>query len=86
MLPAARPDGQAVGLLLIYAMAGMALSQVMSIASVGHLGVATASFHIDTAPLYVMLIMVALGGSWSWPQAIGAAIVGLGVVLAQRYP
>ena len=64
--------------------AGMALSQVMWIASVGHLGVAVAAFHINVAPFYVMLLMIALGGSWSWPQAIGAAIVAFGVLLSQE--
>jgi hypothetical protein len=32
----------------------------------------------------VMLILLTLGGNWSWPQAVGAAIVGSGVILAQR--
>lgn len=27
--------------------------------------------HINVAPFYVMLILVALGQTWSWPQAIG---------------
>lgn len=35
-------------------------------------------------PFYVMLILVALGGDWSWLRAIGAAVVALGVLLAQR--
>jgi hypothetical protein len=30
-----------------------------------------------------MLIMLALGGSWNWTQAAGAAIVILGVLVAQ---
>ena len=33
---------------------------------------------------YVMLIMVAFGGSWDWDQALGATILMLGVVVAQR--
>ncbi|WP_291837882.1 hypothetical protein [Limimaricola sp.] len=45
---------------------------------------AVAAFHINIAPFYVMMILLALGGVWNWPQAIGAAIVALGVVLAQR--
>jgi drug/metabolite transporter (DMT)-like permease len=73
-----------LGLLAIYAVGGMALSQFLWIAAVGQLGVAVAAFHINIAPLYVMLILLALGGVWSWPQVIGAAIVALGVVLAQR--
>ncbi len=73
-----------LGLLAIYACAAMALSQVMFIASVGHLGVAVASFHINTAPFYVMLIMLALGGGWDWMRALGAGVVAIGVVIAQR--
>ena len=62
----------------------MALSQVMWVASVGRLGVAVASFHINVAPFYVMLLMLALGAGWNWTQALGGAIVVLGVVVAQR--
>jgi len=84
VLPAAALDGAQVSNLLIYALAGMALSQAMWIAAVGRLGVAMASFHLNVAPFYVMLILLALGAAWSWPQAIGALIVGCGVVIAQR--
>ena len=30
-----------------------------------------------------MLMLFALGGSWSWTQALAAAIVGVGVLVAQ---
>ena len=82
--PSAAMDRHQAGLLAIYALAGMALSQVMWIASVGRLGVAVASFHINVAPFYVMLYLLALGGGWDWQAALGAAIVAAGVVLAQR--
>ena len=72
------------GLLAVYGIGGMAISQYFWIASVDRLGIGLASFHINVAPFYVMLILIGLGGVWSWPQAIGAAIVGLGVVVAQR--
>lgn len=84
VLPRVRVTPDQFGLLMIYALAGMALSQVMWIASVGRLGVAVASFHINVAPFYVMLLMLALGGGWNWTQLAGAAIVALGVVLSQR--
>ena len=84
VLPETRIDRQQIGLLAIYALAGMALSQVMWIASVGRLGIAVASFHINVAPFYVMLYLLALGGGWDWQAALGAAIVAAGVVLAQR--
>jgi drug/metabolite transporter (DMT)-like permease len=75
---------QTLGLLAVYGIGGMAISQFLWIASVDRLGIALASFHTNVAPFYVMLILLALGGAWSWPQAIGAAIVALGVVVAQR--
>lgn len=73
-----------IGLLAIYGTGAMAISQFLWIAAVARMGVSMASFHINIAPFYVMVLMLALGGGWSWPQAIGAAIVGLGVVVAQR--
>mgnify|MGYP004525429209 CR=1 FL=1 len=73
-----------VGLFAVYGVAGMAVSQVLFVAAVRHIGIALASFHINAAPFYVMLLMAALGGGWSWTQAGGAAVVVLGVVVAQR--
>ncbi len=69
--------------LAVYAVAGMALSQILFIASVARLGIALSSFHINIAPFYVMLIMLALGGVWDWRAALGAAVVGIGVLLSQ---
>lgn len=34
--------------------------------------------------LLVMLILVMLGGDWSWMQAAGAVVLAAGVILAQR--
>ena len=79
-------DLEQFGMLAIYAVVAMSVSQVMFIGAVDKLGVAVATFHINTAPFYVMVIMVLLGSSWDWMQAIGAAIVGLGVVAAQLQP
>jgi drug/metabolite transporter (DMT)-like permease len=62
----------------------MAVSQMLFVRAVERIGVALASFHLNMAPFYVMLILLALGGGWSWIQALGAAIVLGGVVLAQR--
>jgi drug/metabolite transporter (DMT)-like permease len=78
------PTAQDWAMIAIYGLGALAISQVLWIASVERLGVAVASFHINVAPFYVMLILLAAGGAWSWPQAIGAAIVALGVVFAQR--
>lgn len=70
--------------LMVYACIGMAFSQVLWLASVSRLGVALASFHMNLTPFYVMLIMAGLGAGWHWPQAYGAVLVGLGVLIAQR--
>jgi len=75
-----------LGLLSIYAVAAMALSQILFMASVARLGIALSSFHINIAPFYVMLILIALGGAWDWRAAAGAAIVGLGVLISQSRP
>lgn len=83
VLPRAAVDVQQMGMLAIYALLSMGLSQVLFIASVGRLGVALASFHINTAPFYVMLIMLVLGEDWNWTRALGAGIVAIAVVLAQ---
>lgn len=83
VMPRAAVDAQQVGMLVIYALIAMGLSQVLFIASVGKLGVALASFHINIAPFYVMLIMLVLGDDWNWTRALGAGVVALAVVLAQ---
>ncbi len=73
-----------LGLLAIYAGISMALSQVLFLGAVGRMGVALTCFHINVAPFYVMLLMLALGGIWDWNAALGALVVAIGVVLAQR--
>lgn len=81
--PAAPVDAAQIQMMLIYALAAVALSQALWVASVERLGVALASFHINLSPFYVMVLMLALGAGWHWPQAFGAAIVGIGVVISQ---
>ncbi|WP_254444877.1 DMT family transporter [Ruegeria atlantica] len=82
-MPATAFDMQQAGMLVIYALISMGLSQVFFIASVGRLGVALSSFHINIAPFYVMVIMMILGEEWNSTRALGAGIVALAVVLAQ---
>ena len=72
-----------LGALAVFAIGGLAISQVLWIMSVGQLGIGMASLHINVTPFYVMLILFFMGGQWIWPQAIAAAVVGLGVVIAQ---
>ncbi len=72
-----------LGALAIFAIGGLAISQVLWIRSVGHLGIALSSLHINATPFYVMLILFGLGGAWNWNQAGAAVLVGLGVFIAQ---
>ena len=85
---AAPPQWAALGwrelaALTIFAIGGLAISQVLWIRSVGHLGIALSSLHINATPFYVMLILFALGGAWNWTQAAAALVVGVGVLIAQ---
>lgn len=72
------------GLILIYAAIALALSQLLWIKGVNKIGIGIASFHLNATPFYVMLILLALGHGWNWQQAIGAAVLAVGVVLAQK--
>ena len=71
------------GALAVFSIGGLAISQVLWIMSVGQLGIGLASLHINATPFYVMLILFMFGAAWSWPQAIAAAIVGVGLLIAQ---
>ena len=70
-------------MMAVYAIGAMALSQIFFVTSIGKIGVTMASIHMNVAPLYVMLIMLALGAAWSWPQAIGGVVVVLGAIYVQ---
>jgi drug/metabolite transporter (DMT)-like permease len=48
------------------------------------LGVTIASLHINLAPFYVILIGLTLGGSIGLQQSLGAGLVAVGAVIAQR--
>jgi len=72
-----------LGALAVFAIGGLAISQLLWIMSIGSLGIAMASLHVNATPFYVMLILYALGGAWDWTQALAAAVVGLGVLIAQ---
>ena len=71
-------------LLLIFVLVSQTISQTIWIFGSGKLGVLLASLHSNGLPFYVMLIYVIFfGGSWNWMQALGAFIVGVGVIVAQ---
>jgi drug/metabolite transporter (DMT)-like permease len=72
-----------IGAILLFSVGALGISQVMWIMSVERLGIGLSALHINAAPFYVMLILFALGAAWSWPQAFAAALVGLGVLIAQ---
>jgi drug/metabolite transporter (DMT)-like permease len=72
-----------VGALFFSAIVAVVVAQTLWIVSVGQIGVGIASLHSNATPFYVMLITLALGGTWNWVQAAGAAIVILGVLVAQ---
>ena len=80
------PTNTDLVLLLIYALCALGLSQWIWIRGVGQVGIAVASFHLNAAPFYVMLIMFVFGFGWSWLQVIGACILAVGVILAQTQP
>ncbi|MFK7940521.1 MAG: DMT family transporter [Roseovarius sp.] len=71
-------------MLLTFAVGAMAISQAFWLLGVARLGVGIASFHLNAAPFYVMLILLMMGGAWDWQRALGAGVLGCGVVLAQR--
>lgn len=71
------------GALLLFSVGSLGLSQLMWIMSVERLGIGLSALHINAAPFYVMIILFAFGAPWNWPQAGAAALVGLGVLLAQ---
>ena len=73
-----------IGLLLIYAWCGLAISQILWIVGVSKLGIGLASFHLNAAPFYAMAILFLLGNPWDWQQTAGAAIVIFGVILSQK--
>lgn len=82
------PDWAAIGLpelagLAIFGIGAMAVSQLMWIIAVGRMGIGAASMHMNAVPFYVMVMVFALGGAWSWVQTFGALVVVIGALVAQ---
>ena len=69
--------------LALFSIGGMAISQLLWIASIGKLGIGVSSLHINAAAFYVMIFAWMLGSAWNWVQVAGAVIVGIGVLVAQ---
>lgn len=72
-----------IAAILLFSVGSLGISQVAWIMSVERLGIGLSAIHINAAPFYVMLILFALGAPWDWVQAGAAALVGLGVLIAQ---
>ena len=73
-----------ITLLMVMAVASIALAQLLWIWGAGGLGILLASLHMNIAPFYVMAIVVIfMGDQWNWSQALGAALVGIAVLIAQ---
>ena len=71
-------------LILITGWVSLSISQYLWIKGVGGLGIGIASFHLNGAPFFVMLILLILGGDWNWQQAFGALILVSGVMISQK--
>ena len=77
------PDFNDIGLLIIYSILALSISQTLWIKAVSDIGVGIASFHLNATPFYVMVIIFSLGGVWDWIKAVGVTILILGGILAQ---
>lgn len=77
-------DAYNIVMLLIFSIAALAIAQLLWIKAAGSLGILFASLHMNAVPFYVMIVMVIFfDSSWSWIQALGALIVGVGVIYSQ---
>jgi len=71
-------------LILVLALVTQAFAQLLWIWAAGRLGILLASFHMNAVPFYVMVtVVLLLGGEWNAMQAVGAALVAAGVMVAQ---
>ncbi|MCB5409259.1 DMT family transporter [Pseudogemmobacter faecipullorum] len=70
--------------LLVFAIAGLSLAQIFWIRAVRRIGIGMTSLHSNAAPFYVMIILwLFFAAPWNWAQAAAAALVALGVLIAQ---
>ena len=77
------PGLKDLGLLFVYSILALSISQTLWIKAVGEIGVGIASFHLNATPFYVMVIIFLLGGEWNWMQTTGVVILTIGAILAQ---
>lgn len=70
--------------LFIFLLPSSGIAQLLWIIGAGRLGIMIASFHMNAAPFYVMVILATLfDAAWQPARIIGAALVILGVIIAQ---
>lgn len=72
------------GALLLFGVGSLAVSQILWLTAVECIGIGASSLHMNAVPFYVMVMAFALGGGWNWLQTAGAAVVVLGVLVAQE--
>ena len=72
-----------IGALFMFSIGAVGIAQWLFVMAVGRIGIGMTTLHMNATPFYVMLILFAAGGSWNWTHALAAAIVGLGVLIAQ---
>lgn len=72
-----------VGAFLLFSVGAVGIAQWLFVKAVGRIGIGFTTLHMNATPFYVMLILFAAGGAWNWTHALAAAIVGLGVLIAQ---
>ena len=77
-------DQNHILMFLVFSIVSLSIAQSLWIWGAGGLGIMLASFHLNAVPFYVMVaVVVFLDGQWNSYQAIGAAIVAIGVIIAQ---
>ncbi|HMO09645.1 MAG TPA: DMT family transporter [Paracoccaceae bacterium] len=69
--------------LMLFGVGSLAVSQILWLTAVERIGIGASSLHMNAVPFYVMVMAFSLGGGWSWLQTFGAAVVVLGVLVAQ---
>lgn len=70
--------------LLLMGAVGVGLATVLWFVGARHLGVTVAAMHQNAVPFYVMLMGLAAGGTVQLAPVLGALLVAVGALIAQR--
>ena len=80
-------DSETIIAIFAFSVLSVSISQPCWIAGARRLGIAIASFHLNAVPIYVMGVLVFLGGDMFDPfKLLGVVIIALGVFFAQKQP